>query len=426
LADRELVERLAAALVPGAAGPDGTAAARERLLALSTGDAAWRLRAGVILLGAGAREAARQLVRQYVLGVGPSDDEAREWRTTVAGLCLALGDHAPLERFLRVCYQAEVTAELGEQPADGYFGAVEWVLRDGRSRFVFHPRIAKYAEVLVIGKHWAGVLPLLLAYARANPEAAGSVQLNLEDIGGRPGLTYSDHRGDFFLVPDPTFLGTDAYRETRRALDAAAPPWEQRRPVAYWRGATTGWVGCHGRPIGSWHELPRAVLCRVAREGPASAQFDVAISRIAQLAEPAASEVRQSGLTADVDPLERLTQYRFQIDIDGNTNAWKSLFVKLYSGNPVLKVQSAKGMRQWYYDRLEPWWNFVPVKPDMSDLHAVMRWLLDNQDTAREIGARGRAMVTEMTVEREIAAAFPTMAAAFLHAAYRREANATP
>ena len=47
--------------------------------------------------------------------------------------------------------------------------------------------------------------------------------------------------------------------------------------------------------------------------------------------------------------------YKFQIDIDGNTNSWPGLFQKLLTGSAILKVASPYGYRQWYYDRLRPW-----------------------------------------------------------------------
>jgi hypothetical protein len=103
-------------------------------------------------------------------------------------------------------------------------------------------------------------------------------------------------------------------------------------------------------------------------------------------------EVRASGFVRDRVPVIEHNRYKYQIDIDGNTNSWPGLFQKLLTGSPVLKVTSASGHRQWYYDRLRPWVNFVPVASDMSDLIEKVRWLQAHDDAARAIGDHGRTL----------------------------------
>src|SRR3546814_15147305 len=68
------------------------------------------------------------------------------------------------------------------------------------------------------------------------------------------------------------------------------------------------------------------------------------------------------------EPQDRILDFKYQIDVDGNTNSWPGLFLKLLTGAPVLKVESEVGFQQWYYGALEPWQNFVPIKSDASDL----------------------------------------------------------
>ena len=112
-----------------------------------------------------------------------------------------------------------------------------------------------------------------------------------------------------------------------------------------------------------------------------------------------------------VSPVET-PNYRIQIDIDGNSNAWSGLFLKLLSGSPVIKVASSGGFRQWYYDRLEPFLNFVPVAADMSDLVEKAEWLLSHDREARAIGEAGRALAMSMSYESEFAASTAVVAAA--------------
>jgi len=69
------------------------------------------------------------------------------------------------------------------------------------------------------------------------------------------------------------------------------------------------------------------------------------------------------------------------------------------------QVESPRGFRQWYYDDLEPWVHYVPVKGDLSDLRDKIGWSAANGDECEKIAARGRAFALERDYDFEIAAA---------------------
>jgi hypothetical protein len=93
------------------------------------------------------------------------------------------------------------------------------------------------------------------------------------------------------------------------------------------------------------------------------------------------------------------------------------------TGSPVLKVASPCGYRQWYYDRLRPWTNFVPVSAEMTDLMEKIAWLRRHDDTARRIGENGQALAMSLRYEAELGAAGRTIAAATRYFADRPEAE---
>ncbi len=254
------------------------------------------------------------------------------------------------------------------------------------------PRMEFFATRLILS------LPLLAAYHQSAACAPGAIHLSLDDNAAAPGLGFCAQHPHIALIPDPVFLRTLGYQSTRASFAANDIPWEHRRPVAFWRGATTG------RRAGSgWRTLPRIRLCEIANWPEVADLFDVGISNIGQLIDARESkEISATGLMRDYVPIEDSIKYRFQIDIDGNTSSWPGLFQKLCTGSTVLKVASPEGFRQWYYDRLEPWRNFVPVAADMSDLVDKVRWLLAHDNEAREIGRRGRELADRMTYEAEI------------------------
>ena len=104
--------------------------------------------------------------------------------------------------------------------------------------------------------------------------------------------------------------------------------------------------------------------------------------------------------------------YQLHIDIDGNTAPWTG-FAKLHTGSPVLKVDSPEKRRQWYYARLVPWQNYVPIRSDLSDLAEQVMRLLEDPATAERIGAAGRSLARSMTCEVELTRAVPVVLAAF-------------
>ncbi len=185
-----------------------------------------------------------------------------------------------------------------------------------------------------------------------------------------------------------------------------------------WRGGTSGRPS--DRSIG-WRSLPRIRLCDIGREHPDI--IDARITHIAQMPNvQAEEEIRNSGPTADFMPATEFNKFRYQIDIDGNTNSWPGLFQKLLTGSPVLKVASPGNYRQWYYDRLAPWVNYVPVATDMSDLVEKIEWLASHDDAvARAIGQQGKALAESLDYDGEVRRSIPIIAAAVRHFSGRPE-----
>ncbi len=94
--------------------------------------------------------------------------------------------------------------------------------------------------------------------------------------------------------------------------------------------------------------------------------------------------------------------YKFALDVDGHTNAWSNFFARLRLGCCVLKIQSARGYRQWYYDRLKPWHHYLPVRADMSDLIEKIDWCRDHEAECATLANARRQFAHAMTVESEI------------------------
>ena len=324
-----------------------------------------------------------------------------------------------LEELLRFAHGGRVRIVVGRSEWPDECTIVRWTLgADGTSTFGFPEGIESHVFVDVLLKHWVQELPLLVDFARRNDAGAGAVWLSLADPGTVPGLTYGDFRDGFYLLPDPIFMQTRGYAEVKATYAAQAVPWEARAPIAFWRGSTTGWYDVAGRKIRGWRDLPRVELCRLAQPEAARGLLDAGLSGIVQIEDEQDREaIRQAGLLKGNVSWSEFQKYKYQIDIDGNTNSWPGMFMKLCTGSPTLKVQSSMGFRQWYYERLVAWENYVPVAADMSDLLEKIAWLQAHDEAARRIGANALDLALSMSEASEIARAAPTIRQALSAAA---------
>jgi hypothetical protein len=288
---------------------------------------------------------------------------------------------------------------------------VLWTVRSrAQYCFEFSSNLYLIPHTEMVLNNWLSSLPALMAYRNYDDHKCGQVVVNLGDHGVLPGLAFSDCRIDSFLIPDPQFQSTHAYREIGDSFDRNDIAWLDRRPLAFWRGATTGRYPVAG--VQNWLDLPRVRLCTIANSRPDL--FDVGLHRIIQIQkEEDILAIEHSGLMRPPVPETDFNQYRYQIDIDGNSNSWAGLFIKLLTGSPVLKISSPMGFRQWYYDLLKPWVHFVPVAADMSDLIEKTEWLRDNPGRAEDIGNRGRSLARTLSYESEIERCSSTLASAF-------------
>jgi hypothetical protein len=279
----------------------------------------------------------------------------------------------------------------------GSFTGVRWIVRAKEScEFVFDKSMPKDRSQFFVTR-LVLLLPLIKTFHNSHLFHEGQVFINLDDSADAPGLAFCSNRSDSILIPDTDFLNSYGYRQSSIDFAIDPPSWEERLPIVFWRGTTTG-----VRTAMSWHSLPRLKLCELSNQVKYESLFDVGVSSLAQTSKQEEKEIKAAGYMRNFVPLSSCNQYKYQIDIDGNTNAWSALFNKLLSGSVVLKVASPHHFRQWYYDELVPWVNYVPIKSDMSDLIEKIRWLIEHDDKAKEIGVNGQKLALRLTYDEEL------------------------
>ncbi len=219
------------------------------------------------------------------------------------------------------------------------------------------------------------------------------------------------HPSNIVLIPDFHFLDTHGYSELKKNVDSAVEkyPWEKKKSSAIWRGSPTGadykeidivtTLDSSNRI--THKDVPRIKFALLAKEIPIidagfpfySNDFFGGFSNLQPFLE-------KNGILKNFISREEQISYEYLIDVDGNVNSWDGFFWKLYSNSVVFKIMSE--WEQWFYDRIKPWFHYIPVRNDMADLEERIEWALANEEKCKEIAINGRDFAKTLTYEGEV------------------------
>src|SRR5262245_28405726 len=216
-----------------------------------------------------------------------------------------------------------------------------------------------------------------------------------------PSLGFCAEDSRVTLIPDLTFWHERGYYQIREQIRRLAIPWRDRIPVAFWRGSSSGPPPIH---YDTFRMLPRFRLCALslARQGWRQL-IDARLSAVVQNSDEDGDRLRELthslGMMAPRVPHTEFARYRYQIDIDGNTNSW-GLLIKLAMGSCILKVQSKA--RQWYYCGMRPWEHYIPIRADLSDLEEKVVWCRGHDGDAQHIAETAKRFADELVFGTEM------------------------
>lgn len=258
-------------------------------------------------------------------------------------------------------------------------------------------------------------LPPVLQIFSAARTSVERVTVELADgVTVAPGaLCFSSSRDDVLLVPDVYFVNSDGFRWAREAA-TSAPPWAERDDRIVWRGRPTGIgvVAADPMNVANQRLRQRVRMCLALRNADG---VDAKLVKITLHAFKSSAERRtlaEHGISGRKIRERSWARRKYAMDIDGNTNSWSNFYIRLLFGCCVIKVASPGPFRQWYYDALEPWVHFVPVRADMADLIEKIDWCRGHADQCRGIAAAGQAFAMSRTVESEMVDAVARLEAA--------------
>lgn len=88
----------------------------------------------------------------------------------------------------------------------------------------------------------------------------------------------------------------------------------------------------------------------------------------------------------------RQCTYKYLVYVEGHCAACRYGFM-MRLGSVILKVESkCVADQMWYFPLLKPYYDHVPVKPDLSDLKEQLKWCRENDDKCKVIASNARAL----------------------------------
>jgi hypothetical protein len=81
-------------------------------------------------------------------------------------------------------------------------------------------------------------------------------------------------------------------------------------------------------------------------------------------------------------PISEQNKYKYLVSLDGEAASWSRPQIISFSGSLLLYQTDYK---QWFQDAMKPYYNYIPIKSDLSNLLTQIDWARDNPDKAEKI-----------------------------------------
>lgn len=200
------------------------------------------------------------------------------------------------------------------------------------------------------------------------------------------------------------------------------PDWEDKEARMVWRGSTTGAVFSKNT---NWRQSQRARLVMFSNRSGSNVSvritdprqhlkyfeadtgflnrkyFDVGFVDSAiqcDKADGTCEEVEDDYTFKPRLNSSQTNNFKYIIDVDGN--GWSGRFHRLMSTRSVILKSTI--FPEWYADRIQPWYHYVPVRVDYHDLYDIMAFFLGDHnglnhhdELGKKIGEAGHQWTKE-------------------------------
>lgn len=213
--------------------------------------------------------------------------------------------------------------------------------------------------------------------------------------GAAPVFTVSKARANQKAVLIPRGLWNSEREEQLMAIADSADqiPWEDKIPLAFWRGSLTEGV----YPYFDWDFKPRAQLVLSARHFPELLDAGFIDNRYFQeMHYTWQMWMRDNQCLRDHKEPQEQVEYRYLIAIDGKASPG-SLEWQLFSRSTILKADSDQ--TEWFYKGLEPYKHYIPFRNDSADLTQQVVWIGEHPEEAEKVAREARAFAESHLVD---------------------------
>ena len=177
----------------------------------------------------------------------------------------------------------------------------------------------------------------------------------------------------------------DEWKDIDKANNYEVVEWEDRIPIAIFRGASTG---CGSDVTNN----PRMKLAQISYDWPREKRIDVAIStlvsriRVYNQFIGITNQNKYKHLIGNfINPNDQL-KYKYVFNIEGNAQAYR-FGNEFKKGAVILNVKSE--FHCWFEPLLKEKKHLVTISSDYSDLESVLNYLKENDKEAKLIASNG-------------------------------------
>jgi len=200
------------------------------------------------------------------------------------------------------------------------------------------------------------------------------------------------------------------------------PDWESKNDALFWRGSTTGTLFSR---LNNWRRSQRTRLVMYSnqprgnvtvRTTNAHDQLEYFVGDTQELNakyfdigftnEPVQCDntdgtceaVRKTYVFKPYADHSTSNRFKYLLDVDGN--GWSGRFHRLMSTKSAILKSTI--FPEWYSDRIQPWYHYIPVKVDYQDLYDIMAFFVGDlkgqnghDEMGKQIGEQGRLWTHE-------------------------------
>ncbi|KAA1080927.1 F-actin-capping protein subunit alpha [Puccinia graminis f. sp. tritici] len=194
------------------------------------------------------------------------------------------------------------------------------------------------------------------------------------------------------------------------------PSWEAKKDKLFWRGSTTG---TYFASINNWRKSQRTRLVMFSNEprGNVSVRttdskdhleyfdadtkvlndryFDIGFTNSpvqCDINDRSCEAVQKGYVFKPYSQPSQTNTFKYLLDVDGN--GWSGRFHRLMSTKSAILKSTI--FPEWYADRIQPWYHYIPVKVDYQDLYDIMAFFLGDSNglnahdqVGKQIGQQG-------------------------------------